>query len=199
MSTTNRFPILLVLAIGVAVFPHPVQAANGHSLRLEAGLAVRYPEATVRDAYASTLLPLWAGISWEFIPAVGLYGTYSFLQSKGETAIDDGQFEDPPIGTTLKVHTIKAGLFFRLGSRRFALRLGGGASESQYREHWNEGGITTNGYQFGFQGFAGMEFALGKRFLVLGDFEYLSIPVRTEAVDRNLGGLQARLGIGFRL
>jgi hypothetical protein len=198
---TAGVALFFVMATSAPLRSQPVQDARQITAVVTAGIS-RPADPAFRELYGSVVYPLSAQGEFELHRNIQAFGAFGHLRRTGRTQTDNSASTSANDAIKFRMNSIKVGFLYALPLRRITLLCGGGAGFHFYEETWEEAAATTSGRRTGFVLQGGAEFALTRRFALVGRLEYTRINIRAETAmenDAGLGGLEMSLGIALRL
>ncbi|MCG2812540.1 MAG: porin family protein [Candidatus Aminicenantes bacterium] len=157
-----------------------------------------YPgQSSFRKIYAGPVFPVELQLGWNLNRKMAVFAAARYLETSGKTVLLEAQRPEETYALRWRLATVRLGLNYWLWPSRFTPFLGAGISANFYKEQWLDVALVTAGTATGFFVQAGGRYRLGRRWHVLAQLEYSSVPAAGDGLDPrpDLGGLNLSLGL----
>jgi len=157
-----------------------------------------YPgQNSFRKIYAGPVFPVELQLGWNLNRKISVFAAARYLETSGNTVLLVAQRPEETYALRWRLATVRLGMNYWLWPSRFTPFLGAGVSASFYKEQWLDVALAKEGMNTGFFVQAGGRYRLGRRWHVLAQLEYSSVPAVGDGLDPrpDLGGLNLSLGL----
>jgi hypothetical protein len=200
---TRARPVLRLAAFfflaPLLLFAASAPAAGGgqrFSLTLAAG-CFSPGQGSLREIYARPAWPLELQLGWEWKRNLALFAAARYQNAAGSTVLLQARETGLSYALRLEMLTLRLGLNWLLGTRRFIPLLGAGVNWTSFREKWRDLPIEAQASKMGVFVQTGGRYLLGGRWRALVQLEYSSLAAGSGMRGKvNLGGLSLMLGLG---
>ncbi|HUU05128.1 MAG TPA: hypothetical protein VMZ49_04520 [Patescibacteria group bacterium] len=188
--------------LALALFSWPAFAGAGpvpqQRFFIGAAAGYFYPgQSSFRKIYAGPVLPVELQLGWTLNRKISIFGAARYLETSGNTVLLVAQRPEETHALHWRLATVRLGMNYWLWPSRFTPFLGAGFNAGFYKEKWLDAALATAGMATGFFVQAGGRYRLGRRWHVLAQLAYSSLPAAGDGLDHsvNLGGLNLSLGL----
>lgn len=182
-SIGSRGSAAAMALLGAALACCPPAAASAQSPPDEPRLQVsglvglaRPSDATFRDIYGDTLVPVSVQLDWRLSDAgAEVFAGVRHVGQSGE-AIGSTPASSPP-SLSFRMTSVRFGIGWRAPGRRWRFAVSGGGSYNWYRETWKDFDVETEDQVFGVVVQTSVSYRLSRRVSLIASGEFSAIGV----------------------